>query len=106
MLATAASGWPEPRDPVLQDDMINPTSVLQNNLDPSSELQNGVSGEMHVSASLTDIGNKPVGFYGPIAPPVPNASELRSLHATVPPVQSEYPTECHAAAAVPLPESP
>jgi len=25
--------------------------------------------------------NKPVGFYGPIAPPVPNAPELWSLHA-------------------------
>jgi len=55
--------------------------------------------------------NKPVGFYGPIAPPVPNAPvpnarELRSLHADTQPVQSEYPTERRAAAAVPLPESP
>jgi len=50
--------------------------------------------------------NKPVGFYGPIAPPVPNAPELRLLHATVPPVQSEYPAEHRAAAAVPLPEAP
>ena len=25
--------------------------------------------------------DKPVGFYGPIAPPVPNAPELRSQHA-------------------------
>ena len=46
--------------------------------------------------------NKPVGFYGPIAPPVRNAPELRSLHAASPPVQSQYPAERHAAAAVPL----
>jgi len=32
--------------------------------------------------------NKAVGFYGPIAPPVPNAPELRSLHAAAPPAQS------------------
>jgi len=50
--------------------------------------------------------DKPVSFYGPIVPPVLNAPELRSLHATAPPVQSEYPTERRAAAAVPLPESP
>jgi len=50
--------------------------------------------------------DKPVGFYGPIVPPVPNAPELRSLHAATPPVQSEYPDERHAAAAVPLPELP
>ena len=50
--------------------------------------------------------NKPVGFYGPIAPPVWNVPELRSLHAATPPVQSEYPAERRAAAAVPLPESP
>jgi len=55
--------------------------------------------------------DKPVGFYGPIAPPVPNAPvpnalELRSLHSAAPPVQSEYPVECRAAAAVTLPESP
>jgi len=31
--------------------------------------------------------HKLVGFYGPIAPPVPNAIELRSLHAAAPPVQ-------------------
>ena len=54
-------------------------------------------------ATYTD---KPVGFYGPIAPPVPNALELRSLYAAAPPVQSEYPDERRAAAAVPLPESP
>jgi len=47
--------------------------------------------------------DKPDGFYGPIGPPV---WELRSLHATAPPVQSEYPIERRAAAAVPLPESP
>jgi len=39
-------------------------------------------------------------------PPVRNAPELRSLHAAAPPVQSEYPAERRAAAAVPLPESP
>ena len=49
---------------------------------------------------------KPVGLYGPIAPPVRNAPELRSLHAAAPPVQSEYPAERRAAVAVPLPESP
>jgi len=38
--------------------------------------------------------------------PVPNTPELRSLHAAAPPVQSEYPVERRAAAAVPLPESP
>jgi len=37
--------------------------------------------------------------------PVRNAPELRSLHTTAPPVQSEYPVECCAAAAVPLPQS-
>ena len=52
------------------------------------------------------IYNKPVGFYAPIAPPVPNAPELQLLHAAVPPVQSEYPVKRRAAAAVPLPESP
>jgi len=55
--------------------------------------------------------DKPVGFYGPIAPqvrtpPVQNAPELRLLHAATPLVQSEYPVERCAAAAVPLPESP
>jgi len=50
--------------------------------------------------------DKPDGFYGPIAPPVPNAPELRSLHAAVAPVQSEYPAERRAAAAVSLPELP
>jgi len=50
--------------------------------------------------------DKSVGFYGPIAPPVRNAPELRSLHAAAPPVQSEYPAKRRAAAAVPLPESP
>jgi len=55
--------------------------------------------------------NKPVGFYGPIAPPVPNAPssecpKLRSQHHAAPPVQLQYPGERHAAAAVPLPESP
>ena len=45
--------------------------------------------------------DKPVGFYGPIAPPVRNAPQLQSLHAAVPPVQSEYPAERSAAAAVP-----
>jgi len=38
-------------------------------------------------------------------PPVGNAPELRSLHAAAPPVQSEYPAERRAAAAVLLPES-
>jgi len=47
--------------------------------------------------------DKPVGFYGPIAPPVPNAPS--SLHAAAPPVQSEYHVKRRAAAAVPLPES-
>jgi len=51
--------------------------------------------------------DKPVGFYGPIALPVPNAPssecpELQSLHAAALPVQSEYPAERHAAAAVPF----
>jgi len=50
--------------------------------------------------------NKPVGLYGPIVPPVPNAPKLPSVPAAAPPVQSEYPDKCHAAAAVPLPESP
>jgi len=50
--------------------------------------------------------NKLVGFYGPIAPPVWNAPDLRPLHATTPPVQSENHAERCAAAAVPLPESP
>ena len=50
--------------------------------------------------------DKPVGFYGPVAPPVPNAPELRSLPAAAPLVQSEYPAERRAAAAVTLPESP
>ena len=49
--------------------------------------------------------NKPVGLYGPIVPPVPNAPELRSLDAAAPPVQSENAAE-RRAAAVPLPESP
>ena len=58
--------------------------------------------------TAVNIFNKPVGFYGPIASPVPNApvpnaSELRSLHADTRPVQSEYPAERRAAAAVPLP---
>jgi len=38
--------------------------------------------------------------------PVRNGPELRSLHAAAPPVQSEYPAERRATAAVPLPESP
>jgi len=46
---------------------------------------------------------KPVGFYGPILPPVPNAP---SFDCCMPLVQSEYPAERRAAAAVPLPESP
>jgi len=50
--------------------------------------------------------DKPDGFYGPIAPPVPNAPELRSLYAAAPPDQSGYPAERRAAAAVPLPELP
>jgi len=50
--------------------------------------------------------NKPVGFYGPIAPPVRNAPELRSLHTAAQPVQSEYPAERRAAASVPMSESP
>jgi len=50
--------------------------------------------------------DKPVGFYGPIVPAVPNVPELRSLNAAAPPVQSEYPAERRAAAAVPMPESP
>ena len=39
-------------------------------------------------------------------PPVRNAPELRSVHAAALTVQSEYPAERRAAAAVPLPESP
>jgi len=39
-------------------------------------------------------------------PPVRNALELRSLHAAATPVQSEYPADRLAAAAVPWPESP
>ena len=50
--------------------------------------------------------NKPVGFYCLIAPPIPNAPEVWSVTAAMPPVQSEYPTEHRAAAAMPLPESP
>jgi len=54
--------------------------------------------------------HKLVGFYGFIAPPVPNApnSECpqlgmpQSFDRCVPPVQSEYPAERRAAAAVPL----
>jgi len=42
----------------------------------------------------------------PDCAPVPNAPELRSLHAAAPPIQSEYPAECRAVAAVPMPESP
>ena len=51
---------------------------------------------------------KPVGFYSPIAPTVPNApfGMSPSQHAAVVPVQLEYPGERRAAAAVPLPESP
>ena len=72
-------------------------------LDPSNRLDT-----IHQRHRQTD---KPVAFYGPIAPqfrmsPVRNAPELRSLHAATPPVQSEYPAEHRAAAAVPLPESP
>jgi len=50
--------------------------------------------------------HKPLDFYSPIAPPVRNAPELRLLHATGLPVQSEYAAERRAAAAVPLLESP
>ena len=50
--------------------------------------------------------DKPVGFYGPIALPVPNAPELRSQHDAAPPVQLQYSGERCAAAAAPLPESP
>ena len=50
--------------------------------------------------------NKPVGFYGPIAPAVPNAPELRSQHDAAPPVQLQYSGERRAAAAMPLPKSP
>jgi len=55
--------------------------------------------------------DKPVGFYGPIAPPVPNAPssecpELRSQHDAAPPVQLQYPGERRAAVAVAFPESP
>ena len=56
--------------------------------------------------NLQTNNNKPVGFYGPIAPQVLNAPKLWSLHAAAPPVQSEYPAERRAAAAVPLLESP
>jgi len=62
--------------------------------------------EQLISTTVSTRTDKPVGFYSPIAPPVPNAPELRSLHAAAPPVQSEYPVERRAAAAVPLPESP
>jgi len=37
---------------------------------------------------------------------VRNAPELRSQHDATPPVQLQYPSECHAAAAMKLPESP
>ena len=50
--------------------------------------------------------HKPVVFYGPIAPSVPNAPELWSQHAAAAPVQLDNPGERRAAAAVPLPESP
>jgi len=50
--------------------------------------------------------NKTVGFYGPIAHPVPNAPELRSQHDVAQPVQLQYSGERRAAAAMPLPESP
>ena len=57
------------------------------------------------------ITDKPVVFTARLRPqfqmpPVRNAPELRLLHATTPPVQSEYPAERRAAAAVPLPKSP
>ena len=45
-------------------------------------------------------------FLRPDCAPVPNAPALRSPHTAAPPVQSEYPAERRAAAAVPLPESP
>ena len=61
-----------------------------------------------VSKAIHEVSHtykqKPVGFYGPTAPPVPNAPELRLLHAAAPPVQSEYHAEHCPAAAVPLPE--
>jgi len=49
--------------------------------------------------------NKPVAFYGPIAPPVPNDTSLECPRASIAARQSEYPTKRLAAAAVPLPES-
>jgi len=60
--------------------------------------------------------NKPAGFYGQIAPPVPNAPssecpqfgmpELRSQHDAAPLVQLQYLGERRAAAAMPVPVSP
>ena len=71
------------------------------------------SSQVRVRYRQRKAKDKPVGFYGPIAPPFPNAPsfvssapELRSLHAAAPPVQSEYPADRRTAAAVPLPESP
>jgi len=57
---------------------------------------------------------KLVGFYGPIAPPVPNAPSSEcpqfgmppSFDRSTPPVQLQYPGERRAAAAKPLPELP
>jgi len=45
-------------------------------------------------------------FLRPYCTPSSECPKLRSLHAAAPPVQSKYPGERRAAAAVPLPESP
>ena len=72
-----------------------------------------LKGKVPVRDTHTDRQtDKPVGFYGPTAPPefrmpaVRNAPDLRSQRDAAPPVQSEYPADRRAAAAVPLPESP
>jgi len=49
---------------------------------------------------------KPAGFLRPDCAPSSECPELRLLHATAPPDQSEYPAERRAAAPVPLLESP
>jgi len=81
---------------------LDQSRVLVTKFRPDRSTFKGRSASQRHTDRQTD---KPVGFYSPIAPPVGNAHELRSLHDTTPPVQSEYPAERGAAAAVPLPES-